>query len=248
MRSWREKDGWIKYFMCIYFVILRKISPHIYFGLPYLNSVHFFFGAKITRDADPFCFGAKKCGIIYSLLAQTSFFCRYINEKSRIYLTFDHRWAIQSLAIRKDGFYSGADHRAAASPAPPAAAVVSLPFRPCASWRSSPPLPCTSSRRHLLQARILEPLPHRPFLRRPSSPPLGTSTGPRRSASLLVLQWPPHRCPLVPPVGQSALVFISLILFLRIDMIQNPAPEDLMPLCSLEISCTDLILCKQLNV
>jgi hypothetical protein len=49
--------------------------------------MHFFFGAKITRDADPFCFGAKKCGIISSLVGANIFF-RYINKKSHIYPTF----------------------------------------------------------------------------------------------------------------------------------------------------------------
>ncbi|XP_021317684.1 uncharacterized protein LOC8071836 [Sorghum bicolor] len=75
---------------------------------------------------------------------------------------------------RKDGFYSGVDHRAAASqdPRPPAASVLWLPFHLCASCRSSPRLPYTSSYRHLLLTRIVEPPPHQPFLRRPSSPPL----------------------------------------------------------------------------
>ncbi|XP_021321793.1 uncharacterized protein LOC110437627 [Sorghum bicolor] len=76
--------------------------------------------------------------------------------------------------IRKDGFYGGVDHRAAASqdPRPPAASVLWLPFHLCASCRSSPQLPYTSSYRHLLLTRIVEPPPHQPFLRRPSSPPL----------------------------------------------------------------------------
>jgi hypothetical protein len=169
----------------------------------------------------------KKCGIISSLLAH--FIFMQVNKWEIPYLSnlspplsSPEPSDTQGRFLRRCGSYS----RRLAGPCcggRPLAALLSLQLLPQQSTASLHLLPPSSPPGAEPRVVTSPAFPAAAVLAAvPSlhSPCTGHFPAPaQRSSSLLVQQWPPHRTPLVPPVGQLTSIFISLILFLYIDMI-----------------------------